>query len=98
MCGILTGEEGKVWGLGGEPSGWGRGRWNGALSFYLLETSPPSRPHPHTQPEAGHTPTAGWEELPPPKTIAYRCSRKGGVESREGRMGVQRRKTEGRRG
>ena len=36
----------KVWGLGGEPSGWGRGRWDGALSFHLLEISPSFRPHP----------------------------------------------------
>lgn len=63
----------KVWGLGRELSGWGRGRWDGALSFHLLEISPSFRPHPPQ--------LAGKSSQPYPplhKPIAYRCSRKGG--------------------
>lgn len=80
-----------------------RGRWDGALSSHLLEISPSLRPHPHTPPARLATPPqlAGKrsQPYPPHKPIAYRCSReRGGVERREGGKGVQRRKTEGRRG
>ena len=85
MCSRWTGEEGKVWGFGGEPSGWGRGRWNGALSFYLLETSPPSRPRPHTQPVRLATPPqlAGKSSPPTIRRLLTDVLGKGGL--REGR-------------
>lgn len=73
----------EVWGLGGKLRGWGRERWDTALSFQFREISSSFRPHPHTQLSvAGHTSTAGWEEistlLPIHKPIAYRWSRKWG--------------------
>lgn len=73
-------------GFGRWLSGWGRERWDGALSFHLREINPFFRPPPHSQPARAQLATPPQlvgkrsQPYPPPQADCLQmCQERGGV-------------------